>query len=735
MDFFNLSGFDMGSGFTITPLGPEMNTVRYSSGWQEPQETRKPAPKIARIISQDYSEIKSKCLEQSALWEDPNFKAANSSVYHSRNIGQQFEWKRPGELCDDPHMFIGGATRFDIKQGDLGNCWFLAALGSLCAAGDERLLHRVIPKDNSFTRDYAGVFHFQIWQYGKWIDVVIDDRLPTLNGRLQFVHSPSKNEFWPALLEKAYAKLNGSYEALSGGNTSEGMEDFTGGIIEQYDFREKYPDDLFRIMNKCHKRHSLMGTSIETGGMALESTLPSGLVVGHAYSVTSVKKVHIRGRDIFLVRLRNPWGSKEWNGPWSDGSNEWRSLSDQEKQEFGLTFDDDGEFWMAYQDFIGNYHKLEICLLTPGTLSEKRGMRWEVTSEQGSWRRRVNAGGCRNSLDTFWTNPQYRVRVSDRDDDDNEFGTLIVALMQKERRKKRKEGLDLLTIGYAIYKVPEGDVKPLDLNYFKYNASTAKSPTFCNMREVSGRHRLPPGTYVIIPSTFKPGEEGDFLLRVFSENKIQSGEVDEPTGLIGVDPQAVEEVPPSVIGADAENRRRRSLKVTDADAQKEKEVKQIFKQTSGSDKELDAYELRNLLNDHFKAELAFGGFSLDSCRSMVAMMDADRSGKLGYDEFKPLWGDLRRWKKVFVDFDRDRSGGLNSHELRQALNSAGFSVSNATFKALVMRYSDQKGAIDFDDFISCALKLKTMFAIFKQSSQGNVATFDIDKFIQTAMYA
>lgn len=56
--------------------------------------------------------------------------------------------------------------------------------------------------------------------------------------------------------------------------------------------------------------------------------------------------------------------------------------------------------------------------------------------------------------DTFWTNPQYRVSVTDPDDDDDDnLCTVVLGLMQKDRRKKREQGLDMLTIGYCIYKV------------------------------------------------------------------------------------------------------------------------------------------------------------------------------------------------------------------------------------------------------------------------------------------
>ncbi|XP_077989638.1 calpain-9-like [Glandiceps talaboti] len=648
---------------------------------------------------QDYATIKRACLARGELWEDPEFLTVNSSMFFSRSPPRPFVWKRPGEIVSDPQMFVGGASRFDVAQGMLGDCWFLAAIASLSL--HENLLHRVVPPDQSFSKDYAGIFRFQFWRYGEWRTVCVDDRLPTYNNKLVFLHSRSNNEFWTALLEKAYAKMNGSYEGLKGGSTVEAMEDFTGGVGEVYEMRGKEPKNLVKIMLTGMERQSLLGCSINPKPNEVESKLDNGLIMGHAYSITGVRRVSINTSSgvayITLVRIRNPWGQKEWNGAWSDGSREWRYISDEEKQKLELTVDDDGEFWMSYRDFAKEFQRLEIVNLTPDELSDGiKGKKWNATNENSRWLRGSTAGGCRNFINTFATNPQFRIELTEEDDDDpddeDEGCSVIVALMQKDRRRQKALGKVMLTMGFSIYKVDDGSPNILPKDYFMYHASTARSATFVNAREVSGRFRLPKGNYAVIPSTFDPNEEGNFLLRLMSVKASSSAHADEQTGRIETPPEPEKPLTP-------------------AQQAQEDKLRQFFQKLSGNDMEIDCWELQQILNGVLKKELvASDGFSLESCKSMLALFDDDMSGKLGFNEFKVLWKDIAIWKNVFKKLDKDNSGTFSTFEMRDALRAVGYTVSEKTFGALVLRYGDKNQLIDFDSFIQCAVKLEGMFS-------------------------
>ncbi len=487
-----------------------------------------------KLCDQDFFELRQSCLDNGELFTDPEFPPDDLSLYFSQDPPFNFEWKRASELSDAPVLFDGGSSRFDINQGELGDCWLLAALANLTL--NKRLLYRVVPLDQSFTEEYAGIFHFQFWQYGEWIDVVIDDYLPTRYGQLMFMQSKCKDEFWTALLEKAYAKLHGTYEALKGGTTCEAMVDFTGGCSEMYQLKEPdCPKDIFPIMLKAFDRCSMKGCSMTPDPNVTEAKTDVGLIRGHAYSITKVVKAKIEtprvSGQIPLIRIRNPWGNEaEWNGAWSDGSPEWRYIPDDEKENLGINFDSDGEFWMSFKDFMNYFDQLEICNLTPDALDADFSSRpkWEVATFEGSWIAGETAGGCRNYLDSFAMNPQFRLTVVDPDeDDDEELCTVIVSLMQKGRRALRDEGLDVLTVGFGLYYLrdPDATPRPLDTDFFKYTRSAGRSKAFINLREVSVRFRLPPGTYVVVPSTFRPNEEGDFILRIFTEkgSVVESG--------------------------------------------------------------------------------------------------------------------------------------------------------------------------------------------------------------------
>lgn len=67
-----------------------------------------------------------------------------------------------------------------------------------------------------------------------------------------------------------------------------------------------------------------------------------------------------------------------------------------------------------------------------------------------------------------------------------------------------------------------------------------------------------------------------------------------------------------------------------------------------------------------------------------------------------------KFQAVFKLYDKDNTNQLNAFELREALHSAGYKLNNHILNVLVHRYGTKEGYITFDDFIMCAVRLKTM---------------------------
>lgn len=156
------------------------------------------------------------------------------------------------------------------------------------------------------------MFRFEFWLYGEWVSVVVDDRLPFWpDGTLVFCSNKQQpNELWGSLLEKAYAKVYGSYENLEAGQTYDALIDMSGGIQEQIDLtdmssseRNKFWNTIFTSFNK----KSIIGCSIHPDPHVKEARLRNGLVKGHAYTLTNIAIVDLTYRTERLLRIRNPW--------------------------------------------------------------------------------------------------------------------------------------------------------------------------------------------------------------------------------------------------------------------------------------------------------------------------------------------------------------------------------------------------------------------------------------------
>ena len=117
----------------------------------------------------------------------------------------------------------------------------------------------------------------------KPITVLVDRKLPLRNDKLVYSNRATTSALWPELLEKAWAKQHGGYEAIGhGGNTANVFRAFGFGFAE-YKIGQTPPAKLWTAIEAAIAH----GDCVVAGTPVAEQV--QGLLGGHAYSILSVR--------------------------------------------------------------------------------------------------------------------------------------------------------------------------------------------------------------------------------------------------------------------------------------------------------------------------------------------------------------------------------------------------------------------------------------------------------------
>ncbi|XP_032617742.1 calpain-10 isoform X1 [Hylobates moloch] len=479
------------------------------------------------------------------LFRDAAFPAADSSLFCDLStplaqFREDITWRRPQEICATPRLFPDDPREGQVKQGLLGDCWFLCACAALQKS--RHLLDQVIPPGQPSWADeeYQGSFTCRIWQFGRWVEVTTDDRLPCLAGRLCFSRCQREDVFWLPLLEKVYAKVHGSYEHLWAGQVADALVDLTGGLAERWNLKGVagsggQQDRLGRWEHRtCRQLLHLKDQCLISCSVLNPRAGARELGEFHAFIVSDLQELQGQvGQSILLLRIQNPWGRRCWQGLWREGGEGWSQVDAAVASEL-LSQLQEGEFWVEEEEFLREFDELTIgypvteaghlqSLYTEKLLCHTRAL-------PGAWVKGQSAGGCRNNSG-FPSNPKFWLRVS-------EPSEVYIAVLQRSRLHAADwAGRARALVGdshtsWSPVSIPGKHYQAVGLHLWKVEKRRVNLPrvlstppvagTACHAydREVHLRCELSPGYYLAVPSTFLKDAPGEFLLRVFSTGPV-----------------------------------------------------------------------------------------------------------------------------------------------------------------------------------------------------------------------
>ena len=169
-------------------------------------------------------------------YKDPSFgHNVESIVKNSNNRGKYkpYLWTHVNKMWKAPLAFKGDVSPDDIRQGELGNCYFLSSLA--CLAEYQDLIERLFEYED----ENNSLFGIWLCIDGTWTLIPLDGWVVSwqpYEGLIvpAFSQTSNKEELWVILLEKAYAKAFGSFDQISGGSPVEAIRDLTGAPGKVY---------------------------------------------------------------------------------------------------------------------------------------------------------------------------------------------------------------------------------------------------------------------------------------------------------------------------------------------------------------------------------------------------------------------------------------------------------------------------------------------------------------------
>jgi hypothetical protein len=256
----------------------------------------------------------------------------------------------------------------DVKQGFLSNYYFSCALAAL--AEHPVLVRALFPEPlHMFARGgglgwTVGAYCISLCVGGLWKPVVVDDYFPCVPGGSPcYTRCQNIEHIWVQLIEKAYAKVFGSYRAIKMGWFMDALVDLTGVPYKEFRFSDSSvveslkSGSLWDYLTSCNKKKYIISAASAVGGSGQKKN-SSGLAKlrpAHTYSVISVATTK---SGVRLAEIRSSWGPTEWTGDWSAHSELW---TQDIKEDVGYQEKND-TIWMKLDDLLCHFSGLSVCL-------------------------------------------------------------------------------------------------------------------------------------------------------------------------------------------------------------------------------------------------------------------------------------------------------------------------------------------------------------------------------------